>query len=328
MAKGGTMPTDPLSSLRLPMVPAQPRTEFAAELRARLEAEIRVVQATERLIDLPQRRSIMTNIASQARTQVVTPYLCVHDAAAALAFYADAFGGFEQMRVVGDDGRIGHSEFTIGGARFMMADEYPEIGVVSPQTLGGTSVSLHLEVVDVDYVYERAVAAGAQIVRPPADQTHGNRNATIIDPWGHRWMLSQPIEQLSTEEYGRRETEFTVTAPRTPVEPGYITMHTPDVARAAGFFGELFGWAVDAGSMGESYGHIGNTTFPMGFAPPADHGQVTVYFRVNDMERYAAKVVELGGQVLSRSEYPSGGDIECVDDQGLRFDLFQPAPGY
>jgi uncharacterized glyoxalase superfamily protein PhnB len=322
------MATDPLTSLHQPVVPVAPRPEFAADLRARVEAELRIPSATERIIDLPRRASTMTDLAGPASTQILTPYLCVHDAAAALLFYADAFGALEQMRVTGDDGRIGHSEFTIGAARFMMADEYPEIGVVSPRSLGGTAVSLHLEVADVDDLYRRAVAAGAEGLRAPADQNHGNRNATIVDPFGHRWMLSQPIEQLSIDEYARRETDFTVTGATAPVEPGYLTMHTADGVRAKRFFGELFGWLVEPGSQGEGYGHVGNTRFPMGFAPPSEGGPVRVYFRVDDIERYAARVVELGGEVLSRTEYQSGGNAECIDDQGLRFDLFRPAPGY
>jgi len=164
--------------------------------------------------------------AETAAAQVVMPYLCVHDSVAALAFYRDAFGAFETMRVVGDDGRMGHCEFTVGGARFMMADEFPEMGVVSPRTLGNSPVMLYLEVDDIDHIHARAVADGAESLRPPEDQTHGNRTATIVDPFGHRWMLSQTIEQLSTEQYAAREAasgEWTVNATKAPVEPGYLT---------------------------------------------------------------------------------------------------------
>jgi uncharacterized glyoxalase superfamily protein PhnB len=300
--------------------PVEPRPEFAAELRARIEAAFTIV-------DLPERSPTMVETV-QATTQVATPYLCVHDGAAALAYYTDHLGAFEQMRVVGDDGRIGHAEFTIGGARFMLADEYPEIGVVSPRTLGNTPVALYLEVVDVDHAYQRAVEGGGNGLRPPADQTHGNRTATVVDPFGHRWMLSQPVEALSTEEYAARETEYKVTATRAPVEVGYLTFATGDVVRAGHFFGELFGWAVVGGNQGEGHGHVENTKLPMGFAPPGDAGPVAVYFRVDDIERYAARVAELGGQVLSRATYASGGNAVCVDDQGMRFELFQPAPGY
>jgi PhnB protein len=184
------MPTDPFESLQLPIAPLAPRPAFASALRARIVAAL--------------------GLEPERTRQMITPYLTSHDAAAALDFYADAFGAVEQMRVVGD-GRIGHSEFTIGTARFMLSDEYPEIGVVSPRTLGGATTAMYLEVEDVDVVYERAVAAGAEALRPPADQTHGNRTAVVRDPSGHRWMLSQAIETLTLEEYAERETGWTVT---------------------------------------------------------------------------------------------------------------------
>jgi PhnB protein len=140
-------------------------------------------------------------------TQVVTPYLCVHDSVAALAFYAELFGAREVMRVEGDDGRMGHCEFVVNGASFYMADEFPEFGVVSPQTLGNTPVSLYLEVGDVDDLHTRAVAGGSVSLQEPGDQPHGSRLATIVDPFGHRWMLSQRIEDLSPAEYAERESE-------------------------------------------------------------------------------------------------------------------------
>ena len=107
-------------------------------------------------------------------------------------------------------------------------------------------------------------------------------------------------------------------------------MRTGDLERARAFFGSLFDWQVEPGSQ-EGGGHIANTRFPMGFMQgegPSEGGPVTLYFRVDDIEPYAARVEELGGQVLARNQYPSGGNAECVDDQGFRFDLFQPAPGY
>lgn len=303
---------DPLESLRLPPTPEAPRPEFAAALRGRLEAALGLWPPDP-------------TAAEEAAVQTITPYLCVTDSVAALAFYRDAFGAFEVMRVVGDDGRMGHCEFTVGGASFYMADEFPEIGVVSPTTLGGTPIALHLEVVDVDHVFREAVRAGATSLREPADQPHGNRSATILDPFGHRWMLSQPIETLSTEEYAARETDWQVTAAQAPVELGYVTMPTADLERARTFFGTLFGWDVQPGSL-EGGGHIANTRLPMGMLQGAEG--ITLYFRVDDIEPYAARIEELGGQVLARNQYDSGGNAECVDDQGFRFDLHQPAPGY
>ena len=194
---------DPLESLRLPETPEAPRPEFAAALRGRMEAALGLWPPDPSPSTIT--RSTTMSTTETAAAQVVMPYLCVHDSVAALDFYRNALGAFETMRVVGDDGRMGHCEFTVGGARFMMADEFPEIGVLSPRTLGNTPVALYLEVVDGDHVHSQAVAGGAESLRPPEDQTHGNRTATILDPFGHRWMLSQQIEQLSAEEYAARE---------------------------------------------------------------------------------------------------------------------------
>jgi len=134
----------------------------------------------------------------------LTPYLAVKDAAAAIEFYKAGLGATEEFRMTGDDGRIGHAEIHIGDDVLYLADEFPEMAVVSPQTLGGTPVTLHLNVTDVDATFAQAVAAGATSLREPADQFYGDRNATILDPFGHRWMLSARIEDLSAEEMERR----------------------------------------------------------------------------------------------------------------------------
>jgi uncharacterized glyoxalase superfamily protein PhnB len=149
--------------------------------------------------------------------EALVPYLSVHDAAGALAFYARAFGAVERMRMTGDDGRIGHCEFTIGTVRVMMADEHPDIGFVGPRALGGSPVLLHLEVADVDASHDRAVAAGAESTHPPSDQAYGDRNATIVDPYGHRWTLSQRVEEVTLDELAAREPGYTVTAVAPPV---------------------------------------------------------------------------------------------------------------
>jgi PhnB protein len=135
---------------------------------------------------------------------VLSPYIGVSNAAAAIEFYANAFGGVERMRLTEPSGRIGHAELSIGDSVLMLADEYPEIGHVGPKALGGTPVALHIRVDDVDAVCERAVAGGATIERPPEDQFHGARSATVIDPFGHRWMVQTVTEELSTEEVERR----------------------------------------------------------------------------------------------------------------------------
>ncbi|MDA3040946.1 MAG: VOC family protein, partial [Actinomycetota bacterium] len=135
-----------------------------------------------------------------------TPYLTVHDGPAALEFYAAAFGAVEMMRVVMDEatGQLGHAEFRIGETAFFLSDEFAEMGVISPRTLAGTAIAIHLDVDDVDDVFAAAVAAGAEMLSPPADQPHGARHGAVVDPFGHRWMISQQIERVGRADYETR----------------------------------------------------------------------------------------------------------------------------
>lgn len=133
-----------------------------------------------------------------------TPYLCCRDAAAALAFYERAFGAVETMRLAEPgSGRVGHAEMKIGRATIMLSDEYPDFGVVSPPSIGGSAVTIHLYVDDVDAWHRRAVDAGATSQRPPADQFYGDRTVNLVDPFGHRWMLATRVEEVSAEEMQR-----------------------------------------------------------------------------------------------------------------------------
>ena len=133
-----------------------------------------------------------------------TPYLCCKGAAGAIDFYKKAFGATETMRLAEPGGKIGHAEIKIGKAVIMMADEYPDFGAISPQTLGGTAVTIHLYVEDVDALVKQAAAAGAKVERPPTDEFYGDRAATLSDPYGHRWMLATHKEDVSPEELGKR----------------------------------------------------------------------------------------------------------------------------
>ena len=140
----------------------------------------------------------------------VTPYIIVRGGEAAIAYYSSAFGAEEVFRMTDPvDGRIGHAELRIGSGIVMIADEYPDFGAVSPDTIGGTAVTLHLATQNVDKDLQRAAQAGGTVLRQPADQSFGERNALIVDPFGHRWMLSQTIEQVSPDEMQRRWEEET-----------------------------------------------------------------------------------------------------------------------
>jgi PhnB protein len=134
----------------------------------------------------------------------VTPYLVVAGAAEAIAFYAKAFAATETMRLAEPSGRIGHAEITIGNALVMIADEHPEMGIRGPRALGGSPVTLVVQVDDVDAVATQAVAAGAKVVFPVKDQFYGERSGRFEDPFGHVWILSTHVEDVSPEEMQRR----------------------------------------------------------------------------------------------------------------------------
>jgi PhnB protein len=144
-------------------------------------------------------------ISDQAPTiHDVYPYLCVRGGAAAIDFYVRVFGAQELMRLTYPDGRIGHAELKLGPGTLMLADEHPELGIRSPLAFGGTGMTIHLHVDDVDRLTRRASEAGATVLRPPTDQGHGERQARVRDPFGHEWLLGHQLEAVSSEEIQRR----------------------------------------------------------------------------------------------------------------------------
>lgn len=135
-----------------------------------------------------------------------TAYLIVDGAAAAIDFYKKAFGAKETTRFRNPDGKIGHADLMIGGGHIMLADASPEMGFRGPEAFGGSPVSLCIYVEDVDRVVERAVAAGAKVTRPVADQFYGDRTGGLTDPFGHSWYVITHIEDVPHEEMQKRMT--------------------------------------------------------------------------------------------------------------------------
>lgn len=135
----------------------------------------------------------------------VVPYIGVRNADEAIAFYVAAFGAEHIGPTLRDpEGNIVHTEIRIGGSVVMMADENPDFGNVSPETLGDTPVRFSLEIDDADAVAEQAVAAGAELVIPVEDQFYGYRSGRLRDPFGYLWILSQKLEDLTEEEMQER----------------------------------------------------------------------------------------------------------------------------
>ncbi len=135
--------------------------------------------------------------------QALIPHLVVNDAAAAIDFYVTAFGGVEQGRVAGPDGRLVHAAVQINGCPVYLNDDFPETTggkSTTPISLGGTPVTIHLEVTDVDARFKRALDAGATVVVPLEDQFWGARYGAVRDPFGHQWSLGQHMREVSAEE--------------------------------------------------------------------------------------------------------------------------------
>ena len=142
----------------------------------------------------------------------VTPYLYIRGAANAIEFYKKAFGAEELFRLPDKDGRIGHAEMKIGDSVVMLADEFANMKIVGPQTLGGTSIGLLVYVPDVDTTMGRALAQGAKLDRPIQDQFYGDRSGTVIDPYGHKWTIATHIEDVPPEEMEERAKKAMQTA--------------------------------------------------------------------------------------------------------------------
>src|SRR5262245_19338878 len=138
----------------------------------------------------------------------LTPYLVIQGAAAAIDYYKRVFGATERMRMDAPGGKIGHAELMIGDSVLMLADEHPEMGFRGPKSFGGTAVSLHLYVENVDAVFKRAVEAGAKPLRPVQDQFYGDRLGTLEDPFGHVWSVGTHVEDVAPEEMKRRSEEM------------------------------------------------------------------------------------------------------------------------
>lgn len=138
----------------------------------------------------------------------VSPYICVSGASDAIEFYKTVFGATERMRISAPDGKIGHAELMIGDAVIMMSDEYPEMDVRGPKSIGGTAVTISVYVEDVDAVFARAVEAGAEPTRQVEDQFYGDRSGQFVDPFGHRWSVASHIEDLTPDQIVERAAQM------------------------------------------------------------------------------------------------------------------------
>ncbi|MCV7075050.1 VOC family protein [Mycobacterium szulgai] len=284
---------DPLRVLHTEDLPAQPDPAFAARLRRRLESALSLPEGI-----------LVTEATDTIPRPAALPYLCVGDARAAIAWYADAFGAaVMEDPIVMEDGRIGHAELELAGGVLYLADEYPELGLKAPAPQA-VSVSLMLQVADTDAALKRAREHGATVVRE-IYENYGSRGATVIDPFGHRWMLSGPIK-----------------APIERGDIGYVSVWVPDADRAAKFYGHVLGWAYDPATH-----QVTNTDLPTGIFGVAAPPTLFCCYAVTDLAIASAAITAAGGIPGESREFEFGTVLDATDNQGAAFAVFVPAVG-
>ena len=159
----------------------------------------------EKLLPIANRTILEKSIVRKPKSaprgyRTATPYLIIKDAASAIEFYKQIFGAKVLLCLAEPNGKVGHAEIKIGDSRMMLADEYPQMGYRSPQSLGGSPVSILLYVDNCDATFERAIAKGAKVLNPMSDQLYGDRAGTLQDPFGHVWTIASHKQELTAEE--------------------------------------------------------------------------------------------------------------------------------
>jgi uncharacterized glyoxalase superfamily protein PhnB len=302
--------TDPLEALRLPITPVDPDPIFARRLRARLRHALLEEPGGK----MPETAKPETAEAagpgvgvSDTWPPTLTPYIAVHDARRALDWYVDVLGAHRRGEpYVMPDGSIGHAEVGIGDAVLMLAEGSSQVPVQPPSGQRTFSHSIHAQVDDVDGTVRRAREHDAEVEREPADEPYG-RVAVIVDPFGHRWILNKPPGRAARQRHG---------------DVGYITMAVADDDRAREFYGAVLGWRFSPGSVPKGWNV--ERVQPMLGLVGGQQPEVQLCYRVGDIEAALRRVSEHGGQAAEIERKPYGLLVECTDNQGTRFQLWQP----
>ncbi|MGH3768285.1 MAG: hypothetical protein ACRDTX_24565 [Pseudonocardiaceae bacterium] len=192
----------------------------------------------------------------------------------------------------------------------MLADEFPEIDLLSPRTRGGPSQSLYLRVsgpATVDATLRDAVEAGARLEREAADHDYG-RNVVVVDPSGHRWMISAAPAATPTPRHG---------------DLAYLTYAVADTARARAFYGAVLGWTFRPGRVEDGW-QIRSTNPPAGMHGGVSQAAIEPVYQVDDLAAALVAVRDHGGQAGEPQQQPYGRIAQCIDDQGGHFQLLEP----
>jgi predicted enzyme related to lactoylglutathione lyase len=303
---------DPFEALHSPPEPVEPDPEFAARLRARVERALTLtkgVEVSKTTLEPP----LVTRATATTR---ITPYLIVADARRALDWYVEVLGARRRDEpMVMADGRVGHAELDLGTSMLYLADESPESHVVAPVAGADATVSLVVELPDVDVAVDRATAAGATVERAAADHPYG-RNAVVRDPFGHRWIIS--AESADTSTPAAEEMQ--------PGDIGYVSLWVPDVARAQAFFGSVLGWSFAPGS-GTQGRQVAGASPHHGLWGGVEPGTLFICYLVDDVDAAIIRVRDARGEAEDPTEEPFGRVATCIDDQGTAFAVFCPPAG-
>lgn len=302
--------TDPFEALREPDVPVSPDPSFAARLRERLTRAV----LDQSYRDQGDTMAVQATGRAPAWPPALTPYIVVSDARAALEWYTEVFGArLRGEPHVNEDGTIGHMEADLGDAVLMFAeasDLWPEVPVRAPEAPTASSTyshSLHLDVPNVDETVVLARRRGARVERGPADQPYG-RAATIIDPFGHRWMILQPPPNATRRRHG---------------DIARVTMMSQDADRAKNFYETVLGLPFTPGRTPGTWVSEDSQPPLSMWSPDATTSEVRLTFQVDDVEAAAERVRAAGGSAADVDRQPYGLVVECVDDHGSRFWLVQ-----
>jgi len=321
-----------------------------------------LVEVAQDLVGLPReafrtelqqqltRRDSMSSAAPQPETNPVRSmsiYICVANASAAIDFYRAAFGAKELWRLVEPGGKIGHAEVQIGNTSFMLSDEYPDYNTLSPETIGGSSVKLHLDVADVDAFAEHAIKAGATLVRPIADQFYGDRSGQLADPFGYTWIVSTHIKDVPVEEMQKELDKWAQEeAAQSSSEDGYVkeprlrrenrhavtpylTVRQP--AELIDFVTQAFGAIEHFRTTGPAGGmhaevSIGDSVVMIGGAEHIEPKPAAIHLYVPDVDQAYERALQAGAKSLMPvQDQPYGERSGGVEDvHGNRWYIATP----
>jgi predicted enzyme related to lactoylglutathione lyase len=310
---------DPLESLRLPPSPVHPDPAFTARLRARLTRALALPKGvTVSKLTLDVEPEADAAAAHAAPPGGVIASLVVADARRALGWYVEVFGARRRGDpVLAPDGRVRHAELEVAGSVVFLADPFPEVHMAAPVPGQPSSVSLTAGVPDAGGLADRAVAAGAQLLRAPEETPHGLQ-AVVVDPFGHRWIVHSPSPAPAAGQRGD--------AGMRQGDIAYSSLFVADLGRARAFFGSVLGWTFAPGSS-ERGARVEGLSLPQGLWGGQERSNLLLCFAVDDVDAALQRVEAAGGRGEEPTSEPYGRLANCVDDQGMAFCLFTPPPG-